>query len=85
MHAEVTSPTTLTSRLISFVMAESKSKFTLQDFATFLFGFSVCYFEMELKPLLDLLNTGFTIIENGLFCGSEHRKRRIAGSIPDFL
>ena len=27
MHAEVTSPTTLISSLISFVMAESKSKF----------------------------------------------------------
>ena len=27
MHAEVTSPTTLTSSLISFVMAESKSRF----------------------------------------------------------
>jgi len=27
MHAEVTSPATLTSSLISFVMAESKSRF----------------------------------------------------------
>ena len=36
---------------------------------------------MELKPLLDLLNTGFTIIENGLFSGGEHRKRKIVASI----
>ena len=33
------------------------------------FGFSVWFFELELKPLLDLLNIGFTITENGLFCG----------------
>ena len=64
-----------------------KSGFLLynQYFATFLFGFSVCRFiEIELKPLLDLLNTEFTIIENGLFCGGGHRKQRIAGSIPGF-
>ena len=30
---------------------------------------------MEVKHLLDLLNTGFTIIENGLLCGDEHRKQ----------
>ena len=35
-----------------------------RPFATFLFSFSVWFFEMELKPLLDLMNTGFTIIEN---------------------
>ena len=26
---------------------------------------------MELNPLPDLLNTGFTVIEIGLFCGDE--------------
>jgi len=52
-----------------------------RPFATFLFSFSVWFFEMELKPLLDLLNTGFTIIKNGLFSGGEHRKRKIVASI----
>ena len=33
----------------------------------FRFSFSVWVFEMILRPLLYLLNTGFTIIENGLF------------------
>ena len=71
-------------------MAESKSRFaalskedlnrsTLQRFClVFLFD-SV---EMELKPLLDLLNAGFTIIENGLFCSGEHSRQEIAASIP---
>ena len=37
--------------------------------------------ESRTLSLLNLLNTGFTIIENGLFCGGEHRKRKIAASI----
>ena len=32
---------------------------------------------MESKTLLDLLNTVFTIIENGLFSVGEHRKRKL--------
>ena len=48
-----------------------------QQFATNLFGFSVWLFEMGSKPLPDLLNTGFTITENGLFSGGEHRERKL--------
>ena len=45
----------------------------MQHFATFLFGFSVSVvFKMEFNPLSDLLNTGFTIVEIGLFYGGEH-------------
>ena len=43
--------------------------------------------DAELNPLLDLvdlLNTGFKIIENGLLCGDEYRKRKISESIPSF-
>ena len=46
-----------------------------QHFPTFLFGFSVWFFKMELSSLLDLLNTGFTIIiENGLCFGGKEVK-----------
>ena len=38
------------------------------QFGTNLFSFSVWIFEIESKALLDLLNTGLTITENGLFC-----------------
>ena len=48
------------------------------------FWFSVWFFELELKPLLDLLNIGFTITENGLFCGGTQVKWRVSGSIPGF-
>ena len=30
---------------------------------------------MKLRPLLDLLNTGFKTIENGLFSVGEYRKQ----------
>ena len=43
--------------------------------------FSVWFFKMELKPLLNLLNTRLSIINNGLFCGNEHRKQKITGLI----
>ena len=46
-------------------------------FATFLISFSVWFFKMEIIPLPDLLNTGFTIIEIGLFYGSEHLRAKI--------
>ena len=38
----------------------------------FLISFSVYFLKMEFNPLPDLLNTGFTIIEIGLFYGGEH-------------
>ena len=40
--------------------------------ATFLIGYSVWFFKMELNPLPDLLNIRFTIIEIGLFYGGKH-------------
>ena len=32
---------------------------------------------MEFNPFPDLLNTGFTVIETGLFCGGEHLGAKI--------
>ena len=32
--------------------------------------------------MLDLLNTGFKIIDKGFFCGGKHGKRKIAVLIP---
>ena len=43
-----------------------KFGFLVQHFATFLFVFSVWFFEMKFNPLPDLLNNGFTTIEIGL-------------------
>ena len=43
--------------------------------------FSVWYFTMEFNPLPDLVNTGFTIIEIGLFYGGE----RLGAKIYRFL
>ena len=40
--------------------------------ATFLINFSVWFFKIEFNPLPDLLNTGFEIMEIGLFYGGEH-------------
>ena len=34
-------------------------------------------FEMKSRPLLDLLSTGFTIIENDLFSVGKHRKGKL--------
>ena len=42
------------------------------QFAKFLISFSVWFFKMEFNPLPNLLNTGFTIIEIGLFYGGEN-------------
>ena len=39
--------------------------------------FYVWFFKMEFNPLPDLLNTGFTIIEIGLFYGGEHLGAKI--------
>ena len=39
---------------------------------------------MGFKPLPDLLNSGFTIIEIGLFYGGEHLGAKIS-QIPDFF
>ena len=36
------------------------------------------FLKMEISSLLDLLNSWFTSIEKGLFCGEEHRKRKYA-------
>ena len=44
-----------------------KSRFLLQQFAMFLLSFSVWWFKKEFNLLPDVLNTGFTIIEIGLF------------------
>ena len=38
----------------------------------------VWLFEMKSNTLLDLLNTGFTVFQNGLFCLGERKKRKIA-------
>ena len=48
---------------------------SVQRFCTF---FLFNFFKMEFNPLLDLLNTGFTITETGLFLWNEHRKRKYA-------
>ena len=42
----------------------------MQHFATFVFVICVLIFQME----LNLLNTGFSIIETGLLCGSDNSK-----------
>ena len=38
---------------------------------------SAWYFDLELKPLLDLLNTGFTSVKNGLIYGGEYRSGKL--------
>mgnify|MGYP001796123736 CR=1 FL=1 len=54
-----------------------KFRFHVQHFGTFLFGFSVLCFKMEFNPLQNLLNTGFTIIEIGLFYDGEQLESKI--------
>ena len=49
----------------------------LKQFATFLLSFSVWFFKMEFNLLPELLNTGFTIIEIGLFYDGEHLGAKI--------
>ena len=44
-----------------------------KHFAMLLFVFSVM-FQNGINPLLDLLNTGFKINKNGLFCVVKHEK-----------
>ena len=39
--------------------------------------FSCLIFRIGIDLLLNLLNTGFTIIENGLFCNVEHREQKV--------
>ena len=48
----------------------------LQHFATFYSVFLFAFFKIRLKPLLGLLNKEFLIIEIGLFCGGEFKKRK---------
>ena len=38
------------------------------------------FFKTESKLLLDLMNTGFTIVETGLFYGGEHLEQNYADS-----
>ena len=50
-----------------------------------MFGFLFdLFFKIEFNPLPDLLNTGFAIIEIGLFYGGENLKAKIC-SIQTFL
>ena len=41
------------------------------------FFFSVWFFKQKFNPLPDLLNTGFTIFETGLFYGCKHLEAQI--------
>ena len=54
-----------------------KFGFLVKHFVTFLISFSVWFFKIKLKTLPHLLNTGFTIVENGLFYGGEHLEAKI--------
>ena len=49
----------------------------MKQFANFLISFSVKIFKMEFNFLPGLLDTGFTIIQIGLFLGGEHLGAKI--------
>ena len=53
---------------------------TIRNFRAFVRFFCLIF----RNSLLDLLITGFTVIENDLFCGGENRKQKITGTILGF-
>ena len=61
-----------------------KFEFLVKQFATFLIGFFVSFFNMEFNPLPDLLNIRFTNIEIGLFYGGEHLGAKICRFLNRF-
>ena len=59
-------------------------RFLVQHFATFLLGFSVWCFKMEINPLPGLLHNGFTITEIVLFYGGVHLNTKICRFLTFF-
>ena len=46
--------------------------------------FFCLFFKMEFNRVLDLLNTGFPVVEIGLLCGGEHLEAKISRFLTFF-